>query len=97
MIVTLADRAAAELDSAVAFIREANPRAAGALHLAIERALDSLETLPDRGRSGAIDGTRELVVHGVPYVIVYRVAEETVFVIRIRHTSQDPSPSAGQA
>ena len=78
--------------SAAAFLREDNPRATEKVHAAIERALDSLSDFPNRGRSGPVEGTRELVVRGAPYVIVYSVADDVVFVSRIRHTSQDPSP-----
>lgn len=92
MIVNVAERANAELSSAVAFLRQSSPRAADSLHLAIERALDSLEQFPNRGRPALIEGTRELVVPGAPYVIVYSVSDDEVFVARIRHTSQDPSP-----
>ena len=92
MIVSLSIRADAELDLAVAFVRESNPRASKILHLAIERALESLEIFPNRGRPGQIDGTRELVVRGTPYVIVYSVSGEEVRVARLRHIRQDPIP-----
>jgi toxin ParE1/3/4 len=91
LIVNVARRADAELASAIAFLRRSNPRAANALGLAIERALNSLESFPRRGRPGSIDGTRELVVRRTSYVIVYSVTDE-VFVARVRHTSQDPAP-----
>ena len=92
LIVHVTERADAELNSAVAYLRGSSLRAADALHLAVERALDSLEQFPNRGRAGQIDGTRELVVPGAPYVIVYSVSGDAVFVARIRHVSQDPSP-----
>ena len=92
MIVSLSNRAEAELDLAVAFVRESNPRASKVLHLTLERALEGLETFPSRGRPGQIDGTRELVVRGTPYVIVYSISGEAVLVARIRHTRQDPAP-----
>ena len=92
MIVELSERAEAELLSAAAFLREDSPRAAEKVHAAIERALDSLGDLPNRGRAGSVEATRELPVRGAPYVIVYSVRAELVFVTRIRHTSQDPSP-----
>lgn len=92
MIVEVSDRAGAELVSAVAFLRQSNPRAAAALHAAIERALDSLEAFPNRGRAGQLNGTRELLVRSTSYVIVYAVTDNTVFVARIRHTRQDPTP-----
>lgn len=92
MNVEVSIRAAAELDSAIAFLRERNPRVADRVHAAIERALESLTLLQRRGRPGVIEGTRELLVRGTPYVLVYTVEDETVRVARIRHASQDPSP-----
>jgi toxin ParE1/3/4 len=92
LIVSLSNRAEAELDLAVAFVRESNPRVSKVLHLTIERALESLEIFPNRGRPGQIDGTRELVVQGTPFIIVYSVSDDEVLIARIRHTSQDPAP-----
>jgi plasmid stabilization system protein ParE len=51
-------------------------------------ACDRLEHLPERGRPGLVPGTRELTVMW-PYVIVYRVAEDGVDIIRIWHGAQD--------
>lgn len=92
MIVELSKRAEAELASAVAFLRRESPGAADKLHAAIERGLDSLSEFPRRGRVGQIGDTREPVVRGAPYIIVYAIHGDVVFVARIRHTSQDPSP-----
>jgi toxin ParE1/3/4 len=91
-MVRISKPAAAEWDSAVAFLRRESSRAADAVHFAIERTVDSLANLPNRGRPGQIPGTRELIVRGAPYVVAYTVAGEVVTVLRIRHTSQDPSP-----
>ena len=44
---------------------------------------------PTSGRPGQIDGTRELVVPGFPYVIVYRVSANAVEILRVFHTSRD--------
>lgn len=90
--VEVSKRASAELDSAVAFLRQRNPQAADRVHAAIESALDSLSLFHERGRPGAIKGTRELVVRATPYVLVYSVEDAAVLIIRIRHVSQDPSP-----
>lgn len=48
--------------------------------------------MPNRGRTSFLPRTRELAVRGTHYVIVYSVRDEEVLVLRIRHTSQDPSP-----
>jgi plasmid stabilization system protein ParE len=62
------------------------------LGVRIDNAIRSLSEMPDCGRPGAIPATRELPVRRAPYVFVYTVGDEGVFVLRIRHTSQDPSP-----
>jgi plasmid stabilization system protein ParE len=58
--------------------------------VALVAACDRLEHLPERGRPGLVAGTRELVALW-PYVIVYRVFEDSVEVIRIWHGAQDRS------
>jgi toxin ParE1/3/4 len=44
---------------------------------------------PQSGGAGRILGTRELVVSGLPYVVVYRVEDDTVEILRVAHTSMD--------
>ena len=39
--------------------------------------------LPQRGRPGKKEGTRELVVGSLPYVVVYTVSEDVIHVVRI--------------
>ncbi|MBW8816553.1 MAG: type II toxin-antitoxin system RelE/ParE family toxin [Caulobacterales bacterium] len=92
MKVRISAPAAAELAAAVAYLWAENPTAARAVGAAIERAIESLTDFPHRGRSGQFPGTRELPVRNAPYVVIYAVRDEDVLVLRIRHTSRDPSP-----
>jgi toxin ParE1/3/4 len=91
LIVELSEQAIAEVESAVAFVRRDNPHAAKRLQAAIERAVESLSDTPMRGRQGRIDGTRELLVRGTPYVVIYAV-EDAVRVASVRHTRQGRPP-----
>jgi toxin ParE1/3/4 len=50
---------------------------------------DGLRDFPFRGRRGRIQGTRELVFPGLPYVLVYRVENQEIDVLRIYHAAQD--------
>lgn len=43
---------------------------------------------PYRGRPGQKEGTRELVVSSLPYVVVYAVSEDVIHVVRILHGAQ---------
>lgn len=64
-----------------------NPDAAARVYEAIRAAVDPLAIYPNVGRAGRIDGTRELVLSSLPYIIVYRVAEERVRILSVMHTS----------
>jgi len=42
---------------------------------AIYDSIQSLATMPHRGRKGRVESTRELVVSSLPYIVVYRVPQ----------------------
>lgn len=46
---------------------------------------------PEAGRSGRARGTRELVIDGVPYVVVYHLnkAKRWIEILRVLHDAQD--------
>ena len=50
--------------------------------------IQTLTSMPNRGRSGRLAGTRELLVHRLPYVVVYRVLSDRVQVLNIVHAAQ---------
>lgn len=50
--------------------------------------VQSLKDMPNRGRSGRVPGTRELSLHPLPYLIVYRVEAERLLVLSIVHGAQ---------
>ncbi|MDK9719702.1 MAG: type II toxin-antitoxin system RelE/ParE family toxin [Rhodospirillales bacterium] len=51
---------------------------------------------PYRGRSGRVDGTRELPLPGLPWIAVYAVEEDTVVILRLLHGAQSwPPDEAG--
>jgi plasmid stabilization system protein ParE len=51
-------------------------------------ACDRLEYLPERGRPGLVQGTREITAIW-PYVIVYRITPHAVEIVRVWHGAQD--------
>jgi plasmid stabilization system protein ParE len=60
----------------------------------IDRILESAEQLdrfPHIGRIGRAPGTYELVVPGLPFVVVYQVSadDDVVIVIGVFHCAQD--------
>jgi toxin ParE1/3/4 len=51
-------------------------------------APSTLLTFPHRGRPGKREGTRELVLTPLPYIVVYKVLGDVIFVVRILHSAQ---------
>ena len=70
------------------YINRENPGAAEKVTKEIEAAAANLEAFPRAGRLGLVDGTRELVIAGLPYLVIYRVADAAVEVLWIAHASQ---------
>lgn len=88
MKVAWTRRALADLGSAYEFIAEERPEAAVRVIDRIEKAVKAIARHPEIGRSGRIDGTRELVVPGTPFILPYRVTPKTVELLGVIHASR---------
>lgn len=64
-------RARRHLDGISQYITERNPTAARTVGARIREAVELLGKFSNIGREGVLAGTRELVVPGLPYVVVY--------------------------
>lgn len=61
---------------------------AGAADRQLDLVLDSIQGLglfPQKGRTGRVAGTRELVVPGTPYIVVYRLRAASIQILSILH------------
>lgn len=82
-----------DLETVEAFIARDN-RPVVAIDVVL-KVIDTVEAVlpvhPEAGRSGRLKGTRELVIDGVPYVVVYRLnkAERWIEILRVLHDAQD--------
>lgn len=81
--------AADDLERIVDRIEQENPAAARRVAEIIYERCGSLGESPNRGRTGRIEGTRELIFAPLPYIVVYRVRVESVEIVRIYHSAQD--------
>ena len=70
-------------------IQRDNPAAASDVARTLYEACGSLRDFPYRGRTGRIDGSRELIVSGLPYIVVDRIRDQIVELLRIYHGAQD--------
>lgn len=74
-----------DLEEIHAYIAERDLAAALRATRLLRVQAEGLTAHPRMGRAGRIDGTRELVVAGLPFVIAYRVTEAAVDILAIRH------------
>jgi addiction module RelE/StbE family toxin len=82
-VFALADR-----DSIFDHIEADSPQAAVSVDDRIQACVENLNRFPEMGRPGRIEGTRELVISGTPYIAGYRIADDTVRVLRLLHGAQ---------
>ena len=70
------------------YIAENHPAAAQRVGQCILGAITYLRDHPGIGRAGRVQGTRELVIPGLPYIVPYRVKENLIELLRVLHTSR---------
>ncbi len=81
-------RALPEIDQAFAFVARDSPAAASAMVAAMEARAAVLAEHPEIGRPGRMDGTRELVLSGLPYTLPYRVRDGRIEILAVFHISR---------
>jgi toxin ParE1/3/4 len=79
------EKAVVDLEDAYEFILFDNPPAAAGEVDRILRAVERLADNPAMGRPGRVPKTRELVVPGTPYLLIYRVKNDRLEVLRVFH------------
>ena len=77
--------AVADLQEVYDFIAADDPGAAAATIQRIERAIRMLLKQPGAGRRGRVRGTRELVVPGTPFIVVYRLHVGAIELLAVIH------------
>ncbi|MBC8048623.1 MAG: type II toxin-antitoxin system RelE/ParE family toxin [Chitinophagales bacterium] len=78
-------QALADLGAIHEFIAETNVAAAGRVIDRLHKSLNRLKIFPLSGRAGLVEGTRELIVSGLPYIIVYLPGDEFVDIVAVFH------------
>ena len=76
------------LDHHARYIAKDNPDAARRAVERVQAAVGQLTQYRSMGRIGRVLGTRELIVGGTPWIIVYRVRADAVEIIRVLHGAQ---------
>lgn len=81
--------ALADLIEAQLYISQENTKIAGIVARRVWDASQQLADNPQIGRLGHVEGTREWVVTQTPYLIVYRIGEQRIEIIRLWHSKQN--------
>ena len=88
MLVQWTPEALKDLDEAIGYIAMEDRGTAKNIAIAIKAAAKSLAKLPNRGRPGLVEGTRELLVPNLPYFFVFSIQNEQVQILRLMHFSR---------
>lgn len=79
-------RARDHLAALHSWIARDDPAAAGRV---VTRIVDLTATLllehPQAGRAGRVEGTREFVITGTPYIVAYEIGDEAITILAVLH------------
>jgi toxin ParE1/3/4 len=84
-----APAAANDLEGIRNYLEDHHPSFTQSTIRKLYNAARSLKQFPHRGRVGQKEGTSELVIAPLPYVIVYGVDSNIVHIFRVIHASED--------
>lgn len=77
------------LQSIFEFIAADNEEAAHRTMERIHTAIERVAQMPYSSRMGKRAGTRELVIPRTPYIVLYRIHEEAIQILRVFHGAQN--------
>ena len=80
--------AADDLERIFDYIAEDRPDSARRVAQSVIDRIGTLETFPNLGHVGRIQGTREIAFPPLPFVAIYEIREEQIVVLRILHGAQ---------
>lgn len=78
-----------EMRREVSYIKARNPTAAEAVRQRIAKAVRRLRQFPEAGRAWRFAGSRELMIPGLPYIVIYKVVGDEVVVGQLFHASRE--------
>ena len=85
MKVRWTERAADELSDAYTYIAADNIEAADRLIDRIHAAISLIQTHPQIGKKGEVPGTREFVVTGTSFILIYQVDPQLLWILAVFH------------
>jgi plasmid stabilization system protein ParE len=89
MLLRRTSAAANDLENISDHLHRQNPKIAQQPVRRLYAEIRELSRFPSRGRPGREPGTRELILSGLPYVVILRTSDQVVEILRIYHGSQN--------
>lgn len=89
MKLVLSEAFREELREEFHYLRKKNPAAARVVRDRIIAGIQRLKNYPESGRAWRLPGSRELVIPGLPYIVIYMVSAEAVIVASLLHSSRE--------
>lgn len=77
-------RAVADLEQIADYLLAVNPKSWKRLLSRLQIAIDYLLQFPHMGKAGLVEGTREFVLSGTPYILVFRLKHDVVQIVSVR-------------
>lgn len=88
MKVSWSERAQQDVHEAFTYVAFDKPDAAERVVDRLKAAGDRLALMPFKGRVGKAAKTREFVVPGLPYILIYEVGADEIVIHRVMHGAQ---------
>lgn len=85
----ISEPASIELAEAVRWYEERRPGWGGRLFDAVSHTFAVIERFPDAG-APRNETTRQLTVRGFPFLVVYRIRPQDVYVVALAHSKRRP-------
>ena len=83
------EQATRQLDQAHDYIALSNSEEVAArITMQIVTTVQQLETFPMSGRTGRVQGTRELVIANTPFVAAYAIQKARIVILAVYHGAQ---------
>ncbi|TAN45945.1 MAG: type II toxin-antitoxin system RelE/ParE family toxin [Nitrospirae bacterium] len=88
MRIVWLDDAVQDLIEIRKYIAADKPQTANKVAALIKSSVDRLAEHTDIGRPGRVEGTRELVLAPLPYIIPYRMKNNRIEILRVLHAAR---------
>ena len=67
------------------YLTARDPAAAARIRDRVVTQTEALIQFPRRGRPGRVEGTRELIITGTPYLVAYRIHADEMVIVGFLH------------